>query len=230
MYTGVMRVRLHGWQILVSTCGCALALPVVPTAIAAGPSGAQPHGALPSASSTAPDLSVVVEVVDEKGAPLEGAVVEGRTEYNPGPVASTCCTTRMFAKGSTGKDGRVILTSPPFTFRPVHLWVSYRDWPLRDQIIGYPSKGEGRHRLVVGPLRDVQGQLDLGAACVPKEVLVSAWPPTIRAPVGRDGSFVLRGVAPWARVWVNACGKSQSLDLEEHPERPLLLASFADEK
>ena len=96
---------------------------------------------------------LVVEVVDEKGTPVEGAVVEGLVEYNPGPAASTCCTTKSFAKGVTGKNGRVALAGPPPTFRPMHLMVSFRDWPFHEETFGSPF--DRFYRLAIGLPRDV---------------------------------------------------------------------------
>jgi len=167
----------------------------------------------------------VLDVVDAQGAPLVGADVVGLVEVNPGPVASTCCTERRFASGTTGEDGRATLTGAPFTFRPFHFRASFRDWPPREVMAGSLLGRPGAIRIPLGPPRDVRGRVDLGPDCpLPPGLEVSTWVPETHAKVAADGSFLLKHVPPWATITVHACKRGARVDLEVGDEREVVLA------
>ena len=184
---------------------------------------------LSSGSATSPKARIgggaefALRVVDEAGSPLVGAELVGTVEVNPGPVASTCCMEKTYAKAVTDRDGRAQLAPPPFTFRAVGLRVSYRNWPPRTVPLGtFPFKASERI-IVLGPLRDVAGRVEPDKGCADKNLQVKASPPETSADVGPDGRFVLHGIVPWARVWWSACGRTAIVLLEERRNEPLVL-------
>jgi len=168
----------------------------------------------------------VVEVVDAKGTPLVDAEVEGLVDVNPGPVASMCCIQKRFAIGRTSERGQVTLKGAPFTFRTFHFRASFGEWVPRE--VTASSLLLHRNtviRIVLGPKRDVRGRVDLGPNCpLPPQLEVHASPPSMRATVAADGSFVFNGLAPWAFISVYACNRGARVDLQVGDDSPIVLA------
>ena len=167
---------------------------------------------------------IIVDVVGPKGVPLGDAEVEGLVEINPGPVASTCCSKKRFATGTTAENGRTTLADAPVTFRAFHFRASFRNWPSREVEAGSLLGRPGAVRIVLGPAREVRGRVDLGADCpLTGGLEVSGSPPEARAKVAADGSFSFKSLAPWASVSVFACGRGARQDLEVDDNRPTVL-------
>jgi hypothetical protein len=179
----------------------------------------------PSPAPASRSVAFVVEVVDANGAPLADVSVEGLADVNPGPVASTCCMEKRFAYGKTSEKGVVALWGAPLTFRAFHFLASYRDWPPRKVTVTTQLGLPNVVRVALGPTREVRGRVDLGPDCALSpglEVYASA--PDARAQIAADGSFYLESVAPWASIWVYACGRGARVDLEVGHTGPVVVA------
>jgi hypothetical protein len=155
--------------------------------LSGGSSSGSPPAVPPSETS-----GLRVLVVDEAGAPLAGVKLEGSSPVNPGPVASTCCSAKVFATAVTARDGRAIVGPVPLTFRPITIRATYRDWPVLE------SKGPGSWRaapeelrLVLGPAREVRGKVRLDQACPASQLHVVV-------------------AAPWQEVAIDAEAASPS--------------------
>jgi len=186
------------------------------------PAPTAPSSPAPPPSSF-PTGGLVVRVVDEKGAPLAGAEVEGLALRNPGPVASTCCTPERFALVTTGPDGRALVTHVPFTFRPLHFHVTYRDWPARETIQSPGMDKSGTLTVMLGPARDLAGAVMPDPTCSFDQLILSAGPPTQSPSIDAQGRFMLRGVPPWATVWLSGCHRYLRVDLKPPSEEPVRL-------
>jgi hypothetical protein len=109
-------------------------------------------GATSGGAATGTPGTVTVEVKDESGAPLRGAVVVGQSPINPGPAASTCCVMKTFGEATTGAGGAAVLPPPPLTFRAIEVVVRYRDWPPRSVTFAGAMEARGKTiSVVLGP-------------------------------------------------------------------------------
>lgn len=177
---------------------------------------------------SAGELHVVI--VDVNGAPIAGVSVTGSYLANPGPAASTCCMPVSLGSETTGADGVAVLKAPPFTFRPVEVTATRAGWPPRTVSLTALGSSDverdawGRVVIFLGPARDIAGRVELGADCPAGFLEVSGGPPSVRAPLGADGRFLLRGLSPGTvTLSVSACGRSAGVTLERGGEGPVVL-------
>jgi hypothetical protein len=205
----VLRIRhVAAISILLSSVFATAAATVMADSVS-GTSGQGKRGA--------PAGQLAVYVVDEAGAPVAGAEVTGEVEVNRGPSASFCCSTESLGHTTTGADGRALIRSPPFTFRPVTITASRPGWPARavSPALRIPG-GEPRVTIVLGPLRPVAGRIEVGGDCPASFLQVRASPLDVKVPVDRDGRFAFAALPFWAHLDVSACGRHAGVALEGH--------------